>query len=499
LNRFLPDSLPPEHPAVDVMILAAVALALVAWLAVALVRGGMVGTALLVLLTGACFGHSFFHVAAGGPMPITADRILLAVLVGQYVFYRKFGGADPKPLAKIDVLLAVFLLVILASTLTHDFRIERWRPLAFFVFFYAMPAVMYWIARQTQWTERAAWCLFAALGVFSLYLCLTAVAETHGWWFAVYPRYIGSPKVWEFLGRGRGPFLNPIANGIVQSVGLCAALLWWPRLSRRGQLVLLGLMPFYAWGIYSTLTRSVWMGAAAGVFVILLLTLPRMWRTAMVVTAVVGSLLFVVVSWESLMTFKRDKELDAELTAESAKLRPILATVAWHMFLDRPLLGCGFGQYAEVMPDYLADRSTELPLKKARPFVQHNAFLALLTETGLVGVSLFVAVLAWWTLDAWLLWRSVELASWTRQFGLLWLATMGIYLPNAMFHDVSIIAMVHMLMFYLAGAVVGLKLKAGVVGGWWLVVGEKRHLLAQWLPAPRHPQPIASSSPITNH
>ena len=97
------------------------------------------------------------------------------------------------------------------------------------------------------------------------------------------------------------------------------------------------------------------------------------------------------------MTFKRDKDLDAELTAESAKLRPILATVAWHMFLDRPLLGCGFAQYREVMPEYLADRSTDLPLEKVRPFVQHNVFLALLTETGLIGVGLFVAVLLWWT------------------------------------------------------------------------------------------------------
>jgi O-antigen ligase len=112
----------------------------------------------------------------------------------------------------------------------------------------------------------------------------------------------------------------------------------------------------------------------------------------------------VVVGWDSLMTFKRDKDLDAELTAESAKLRPVLATVAWHMFQDRPLLGFGFGQYKEVMPDYLADRTTDLPLEKARPFVQHNVFLALLTDLGLVGLGLFVAVLAGWTWYGWQLW-----------------------------------------------------------------------------------------------
>ncbi len=332
------------------MILSALGLAVVAWAAIVLARGGLVGTALLVLLAGSCFGHPFFHVATG-PVPLTADRVLLVVLVAQYAVYRRFGGdgADPKPLAKVDYLLGAFLLVLLASTLVHDFRVERWRPLAFFLFFYLMPVVMYWIARQTLWTERAAWWLFGSLGAFSLYLCLTAVAETHGWWAAVFPRYIASAQFEEFLGRGRGPFLNPVANGIVQGVGLCAALLWWPRLDRRGQLVLLALLPLYAWGIYSTLTRSVWMGAALGVLVVLALTLPRVWRGAVLAGAVMAGLLVVVVGWESLLTFKRDKDLDAELTAESAKLRPILATVAWHMFLDRPLVGCGFGQYPHEM------------------------------------------------------------------------------------------------------------------------------------------------------
>ena len=96
------------------------------------------------------------------------------------------------------------------------------------------------------------------------------------------------------------------------------------------------------------------------------------------------------------MTFKRDQALTAQETAESAKLRPILAAVAWHMFCDRPLWGCGFGQYPERSIEYLSDRSIDLPLEKARPFVQHNVLLALLTETGLAGMGLFVVLLGTW-------------------------------------------------------------------------------------------------------
>lgn len=443
--------------AVDSLLLAIGALVACAWTALVLARGGLIGTALLVLLAGSCFGHPFFHIATGA-LPLTSDRVLLVILVGQYAVFRRWGWTDSKPLAKVDLLLAALLAVLTVNTLTHNFRLDGARPLAMLVIFYLMPVVMYWIARENRWNEQAATWVVGSLAVFGLYLCLTAVAETHGWWSLVFPRYIGSPQFTEFYGRGRGPFLNPVANGIMQSVGLCAALLFWPRINRRGQLFLLASVPLYAWGIYSTLTRSVWMGAALGLLVVVGLTTPRVWRGAVVGTAVVATLLGVVVGWDSLMTFKRDKGLDAELTAESAKLRPILATVAWHMFLDQPLLGCGFAQYREVIPEYLSDRSTDLPLEKVRPFVQHNVFLALLTETGLVGVGLFVAVLAWWIVDAWQLWCTASAPPWVRQLGLLFLATVGAYLPNGMFHDVSIVAMVNMLLFFLGGTVVGLAL-----------------------------------------
>ena len=116
--------------------------------------------------------------------------------------------------------------------------------------------------------------------------------------------------------------------------------------------------------------------------VVLGLTLPRIWRTAVIGTLVVAAVPLVALNWERLMSFKRDKELSAAEAAESAKLRPILAVIAWHMFLDRPLLGSGYGQYRTESLAYLSDRSTDLPLEKARPYVQHNVFLALAGRYG---------------------------------------------------------------------------------------------------------------------
>ncbi len=178
-----------------------------------------------------------------------------------------------------------------------------------------------------------------------------------------------------------------------------------------------------------------------------------------------AGLLIVGTGWESLLSFKRDKDLSAEATAESVKLRPILATIAWQIFCDRPLLGVGFGQYKEENIYYTADRSYDLPLEKARRYVQHNVFLSLLAETGLAGMGSFVAMLGVWGFHAWQLWRTPTAPSWARQQGLLFLALLGCYLPNGMFHEVSLIVMVNMLLFFMAGLTEGLSMTYGPARG----------------------------------
>ena len=129
---------------------------------------------------------------------------------------------------------------------------------------------------------------------------------------------------------------------------------------------------------------------------------------------------------ERILAFKRDDALSARETAESVKLRPILARIAWNMYCDRPMLGCGYGQYAREHVNYLADRSTDLPLERARGYIPHNVVFSLLTETGLVGLGLFAAMLFYWACDAWRLWSDVTGPLWARQQGLLLLVALGL-------------------------------------------------------------------------
>ena len=157
------------------------------------------------------------------------------------------------------------------------------------------------------------------------------------------------------------------------------------------------------------------------------------------------------------MEFKRDRNLTARQTADSVHLRPILAVVAWKMFLDRPLLGCGYAQYPKESNNYVSDRSTELPLEKGRGYEPHNVVFSLLTEAGLVGLGLFAMLVGLWGRDAWRLWRLRSAPLWARQQGLLLLAALGIYFVNGMFHDTSIVPVAHMTLFFLAGITAGLR------------------------------------------
>jgi len=426
------------------------------WLAVVLLRGGLLGGCLAVLLAGSVFGHPLFNLPVG-PVPLTADRLLWVLLLVQYALWRRLGLADPKPLGRAEIVLCVFVGVLVLSTLTHDWQSHNARAMSRLVFYFIMPLGIYWVARQSKLSQRSFQAILGFLSVFGIYLAVTAIAEQCQLWWLVYPKYIASPAHAEFWGRGRGPFLNPAATGFCQGVGLSATWLWWPRLNRIGKLLLPVVSVLFGLGLYSTMTRSVWMGAGLGLFVLAALTIPRSWRVVILGGSVLAATLVATTQWEHLVAFKRDRGLSARYAAESVKLRPILAMVAWKMFLDRPLLGCGFGQYPDESVRYLADRSTELPLEKARPFHQHNVFLALLTETGLVGMGLFAALLMLWARDAWRLWKSPNAPSWARHQALLFLTLLGVYFPNAMFHDVSLIPMFNMLLFFLAGVTAGLR------------------------------------------
>jgi len=322
-------------------------------------------------------------------------------------------------------------------------------------FYYVIPFTMYLVAREVPVSPTAIRRTFVAFSVFGVYLGITTVAEMTGRYGLVFPRYIASPEYAEFLGRGRGPVLNPSGNGVLLSTCLFALWMLWPSARLMERTWIVGGSTILFAGIAATLTRCVWMETGLGGLTVLSCMLPRSYRKPMAIGIIAMASLAVAANWQNLNAFKRDKNVSLADMKKSAGLRPVLAYVAWQMVWDRPWFGVGLGHYKEWDKYYLADRSTDLVLETVRTYHQHNVFLSLLTETGLVGMTLYTAMLVLWSLLAWRLWQEPQRADEYRQLGLLWLASLLAYLVHGTFQDVTIIPMIHNVMFCLAGLMVG--------------------------------------------
>lgn len=478
------------------------AIALTVWGGLLATRIPPAGTAAGVVVAAIFFGYPFFHWEVS-PIPITIDRLLWAVMAAQLVWRIRtvpalLGRDVPLPIASTSqegfhgsigalrlalgegrpwdgaiccgrfagwdlgrrlsgvpaadwVPFVWVLYLALSAAVTAAAGGDAQAAASRWLFYYALPLGVYLALRTTGFKARSVRGVLLACVVLGGYLTLMGLFETAGHRAWVFPRYVASPDYAEFFGRARGPLLNPIGNGMLLLVAWSAVWTLWPNASPRGRAILIAASGLMGVGLGCTLTRSVWMAAAAATLWLLAGIVPGRFRARTAATFVAVAAVAAVALSGRLLELKRDRDLGASAAAESVRLRPILAAVALRMAGDRPLLGFGLGQYDRAKLPYLSDRFGHYPLERARPYTQHNVFLSLLVETGIVGLAGFVLMLALWFRDAW---RTVFAATASRSrraAALLLGAVLIAYVVNGMFHDMSIIPQVHLVLFAAAG------------------------------------------------
>jgi O-antigen ligase len=401
------------------------------------------------------FGHSFFHVSV-----VTLDRLALGGLV-VWAFVQLCHGQAALPIPhRLDVFVACFYAWLGFNLLTSDWQFRDSQPVSMFLFFYLLPLALYIVVRLVGHERRTWRILQGTLIGLGAYLAFTAFCEARDLPMFVFPKSILNPEETEFLGRGRGPFLNPISNGVFQIVCLASGLALWPTTAwrQRGWIVAFGLL--LAVGIWATLTRSNWLAAAS------LLALFG-WRhsnwqvrglavLALPCVVLVGIGLF----GDKINAFKRDKHVSVEDMSESAELRPYLATIAGKMIQERPVTGYGLGQYHKHSKPYHFRNVNDQPLQKVMHYVQHNTFLAYTVELGIGGLLSFLLLLgaaAWSSLHLWL---DPRLPAPLQGVGFVAFAGIWTYTVNGMFHDVAITVMSNHLLYLLIGLVAAVSTHA---------------------------------------
>ncbi len=439
----------------SILLIIAVIVTLV-WTPILATRGSLVVGCLVYLLLANCFGNYFLEFTVG-PISMTSGRFFLIALVGCYVYQRWLGRGEPKPIGRDEVLLGGFVALLITSAFLHNVPTGDGQPvMQHLINGYLIPLTLFWIARESKLTERHMKIVHVSLVAFGVYLAITGLLEISGQWAFVFPRYIADPEAGIHFGRARGPMVSSVSYGLTLCVAIFSGWTLWPRASRRWQLLLITFVPLAAAGIFLSYTRSVWMGAALGLIVLMLTTLRGQWRTAVVGTVVVSAALVASTNFDSILAFNRNDNSAAQ-TRGSVSIRGTFAYVSWLMFQDQPLLGVGFGQFPTAKLPYLSDRSSDLNLEAIRPYVHHNMLLSVLTEVGLIGLLMFVGVFVYWAIGAWRLRQAAGAPPWARQQGPMLLAVLAAYLCQALFHEMSFTPLDHGLVFFVAGLAAALR------------------------------------------
>jgi O-antigen ligase len=408
-----------------------------------------------LIVTGYVFSYELWR-ADVGPLPLTLDRLLLLGVATLFAWRIWRGETRLTTPCGADWAILLVLAWLTASCLLNrpgDGLVRPSSPMFRLVVSFWIPAFLYGLMRHERFTESSARWLMTGLALLGGYLAITALCETFGIWSLVFPRYIANPDLGLHFGRARGPALNSVSLGVYLGVGATAAWLLIPRANRPMQLVWFTLVALMSLGVLLTFTRSTWIGLAGAVVTVIVLQLPKRFRMPAFVSVLVLAVAFLAVGKDALIALKRDNM--AGSSAHSVQQRTAFAYVSMQMFADHPLWGVGFGRFYDQKLPYLTDRRQSFELESLRDLEHHNTFLSLLTETGMVGLLAYLAVLAAWTRYAWRLAHDPTTSGDCQRLGLLALGTIAVYLPSAVFHDLTLVHSDQWLLYSVAGAATG--------------------------------------------
>jgi O-antigen ligase len=335
-----------------------------------------------------CFSSNWDVV--GLPRFVAPDRLLLAAgALGLLLRAPPARLRPPLRLWPVHALLAAALAWATGSALGAG-TIARGDTIFVLLDRFAVPFAVFTLAPLAFRTRRQRQSFLAVAVTFGAYLGLTTLFEALGLRALVFPRFIVSDSVGYHVARARGPFLEANVNGIglyaCTALALVAAATWRQRWRRWAAI---GVALVCAVALIFTLTRSVWLAAVVATAATMLAARElRRWLLPVVALAVA-----MVAALFALLPALDQQVAERRAAQRSVWERENVDAAAIAMIRQRPLVGFGLGTFNERNGDYfpLLD---DLPQVSERRLAIHNVFLALATELGLIGVTLFALGLA---------------------------------------------------------------------------------------------------------
>ena len=322
----------------------------------------------------------------GVPGSLSPDRLLFAGAIVA-VLMRAPPVAD-RPRLQISGahwLLALAVVYTLASAFFAGTLTDNDSFLKIVDAFGILPFLVFLVAPLAFRTERQRHVLLGTLVALGAYLGLTVLFETLKLDALVFPKYILDPDYGIHYTRGRGPFVDAVANGLALymcSVACAIAAASWRSPPMRAIALAIGLLCLV--GAFLSLERSVWIGAVLGTGVAMLAT-PGLRRYLPHLVVIVG-----VAVVAALAVIPGLSESVSQRANEQGTIwdRKNLARAAANMVEAKPLLGFGWSRFAQDSSDYF-EQSPDYPLTATSAGV-HNTPLTYAVELGLVGMTLWI-------------------------------------------------------------------------------------------------------------
>ena len=324
-----------------------------------------------------------------------------------------------------------------------------------------LPFIMFYLLCNSCSNERQirrALILITVYGWYALYIGYLQYAAINGAEWArsfIWPSYINDPEFGIHYDRARGVFAGATPQAVLM-VSLFFIDLYLIRklrgLYRAALMVQAILVPP---AVFFTLLRSAYLSfLICGVLWVMLANRQARFRVLKVAGLLLLVTIFVYVSWERLSSTERAAGGVAQRGPVRSRL--ILVQQTWNIMSETPLLGVGFGHFVDKQQSMPRDPGG-LAGEPTGVLVQHNLFLNMLAETGLVGFVLIVLVFL-------LLWRqSYQLykkippdahGDVSRDFVVLFWLILVNYLTDAMFRDPLWDVFSNAMLWSLAGLVV---------------------------------------------
>ena len=322
----------------------------------------------------------------GVPGALSPDRLLFAgAIVAVLMRAPPVAGRPRLQTSGAHWLLALAVIFALGSAFFAGTLFERDALLKIVDAFGILPFLTFVVAPLAFRTPRQRRVLLGTLVALGAYLGLTTLFEALKLDALVFPKYILDADYGIHQTRGRGPFVDAVANGLALytcSIACAIAAASWRSRPMRALALAIGLLCLV--GAFLSLERSVWIGAVLGTCVAMLATrgLRRYLPHVVVTAAVAVTAALALIPGLSESASQRANEQGTIWDRQN------LARAAINMVEAKPLLGFGWSRFAHDSSDYF-EQSPDYPLTATSAGV-HNTPLTYAVDLGLVGMTLWI-------------------------------------------------------------------------------------------------------------